>query len=165
MAGKGMMVLGSVVSAAGQMAAGAAAKNAGRYRQQVQERNAKVVEQEKEITRHKTGEDIVRFREQFEASQGTTRMALAKRGVRSDTGTGLRILLENAQKADQDIAAALYNAELGERTLDERATQMRLQGQLYAFEGRQQQRASMLSAGGSLLAGLSKAGKYGKDSA
>ena len=157
-----MMVLGSVMSAAGQMAAGAAAKNAGRYRQQVQERNAKVVEQEKLVKHHQTGVDIVRFREQFAATAGTTRMALSKSGVRTDTGTGLRILMENAQRADEDIATAFYNAELGPRTLDEKATQMRLQGQLYAYEGRAQQRASMFSAGGSLLAGLSKAEQYGK---
>ena len=157
-----MMVLGSVMSAAGQMAAGAAAKNAGRYRQQVQERNAKVVEQEKLVRHHKTGEDIVRFREKISALQGTARVAVSKSGPMSGTGTALRILMENAQEADEDLARAFYNAEMEERSLDEKATQMRLQGQLYAYEGRAQQRASMFSAGGSLLAGLSKAEQYGK---
>ena len=156
------MVVGAVMSAAGQVAAGSAAKSAGRYRQQVQERNAKVVEQEKLVRHHKTGEDIVRFREQFAATEGTTRMALSKSGVLTDTGTGLRILMENAQRADEDIATAFYNAELGQRTLDEKATQMRLQGKLYAYEGRAQASASYLQAGSSLISGLNKASVYGK---
>ena len=151
------MVVGAVMSAAGQVAAGSAAKSAGRYRQQVQERNAKVVEQEKLVRHHKTGEDIVRFREQFAATEGTTRMALSKSGVRTDTGTGLRILMENAQRADEDIATAFYNAELGERSLDEKAQMMRLQGNLYAYEGRMQARAAYLKAGSSLITWLSKA--------
>ena len=156
------MAAGSIMSAAGQVKAGKAAKAAGRYRQQMAERNAKVVEQEKLVRHHKTGEDIVRFREQISATQGTARMALAKRGVRSDTGTGLRILMENAQRADEDIATAFYNAELGERSLDEKAQMMRLQGNLYAYEGRMQASAAYLKAGSSLITGLSKASKYGK---
>lgn len=160
MAGPELIVAGAVMSAAGQVAAGSAAKKAGQYRQQIQERNAKVVEQEKLVRHHKTGEDIVRFRKQISALQGTARMAVSKRGARSDTGTGLRILMENAQKADEDIATAFYNAELGERSLDEKATMMRLQGNLYAYEGSAQKRASMFSAGGTLLSGFAEAQGY-----
>ena len=155
-----MMLVGPAMSAAGSMKAGKAADAAGKYKQQVAERNAKVVEQEKLIKHHQTGEDIIRFREKFRAVQGGTAMSLAKAGVRSDTGTGLRIMMENARLADEDIAAAFYNAELGQRTLDEKATQMRLQGEMYAFEGRSQKSAYQMKAATSLLSGLSKASPY-----
>jgi hypothetical protein len=105
-----LMLVGPAMSAAGSMKAGKAADAAGKYKQQVAERNAKVVEQEKLIKHHQTGEDIIRFREKFRAVQGGTAMSLAKAGVRSDTGTGLRIMMENARLADEDIAAALVNA-------------------------------------------------------
>jgi hypothetical protein len=69
-------------------------------------------------------------------------------------------MMENARLADEDIAAAFYNAELGQRTLDEKATQMRLQGEMYAFEGRSQKSAYQMKAATSLLSGLSKASPY-----
>ena len=155
-----VMAAGALVAAAGSVKAGKAASAAGKYKQQVAERNAKVVEQKKLIEHHQTGEDIIRFREKFAAVQGGTAMSLAKAGVRSDTGTGLRIMMENARLADEDIAAAFYNAELGQRTLDEKATQMRLQGEMSAFEGRAQKSAYQTRAASSLLSGLGQAYSY-----
>ena len=154
-------ILGSaVLSAAGSIYAGNAAKQAGDYQASIAERNAKVAEQEKEILALQTEQEILSFRDDFEAMQSTVGVAYRKSGVQAGTGTALQVLMANSHKADKDIAEVRYNAELGKRMMDEKAMEWRLRGSIAKMEGRARRTAGYIGAGSSLLKGYAQAQPY-----
>jgi|TARA_R100001126_G_scaffold101044_1_gene80610 hypothetical protein len=117
----------------------AAAKQAstiGKYNQAVQERNAKVSEQEAQAIEQQKNLDIQRFDKQFAQLQGQTKTAILKSGATLE-GSGLRILRANAEEAEVEKDIIEYNASIGKTRAFERANFARMQGNLERMRARQ----------------------------
>jgi hypothetical protein len=87
------------VTAATSVVAGRQASAAGKYNQDIFNRNAEVKEQEAEIIRQRTEYEIAQFDRKFAALQGQTKTAVLKSGAEL-SGSGLRILRSNAEQAE-----------------------------------------------------------------
>jgi hypothetical protein len=80
--------MANVIAAAGSVAAARQASAMGKYNQQVQERNARVAEQEAETLRSKNEFDIARFDQELLQLAGQTTVSINKSGVEL-SGSGL----------------------------------------------------------------------------
>ena len=133
------------------IAAAKQASAAGKYNQQIQERNALVAEQEAEVIRQKSEYDIAQFDRKFAALQGQTKTAVLKSGAEL-SGSALRILRANAEEAELEKALIEYNAKIGESRSFEQANFARMQGQLARQQARIAELGYYAKAGESLLA-------------
>ena len=133
------------------IAAAKQASEAGKYNQQIQERNALVAEQEAETIRQKSEYDIAQFDRKFAALQGQTKTAVLKSGAEL-SGSALRILRANAEEAELEKALIEYNAKIGESRSFEQANFARMQGQVARQQARIAELGYYAKAGQSLLA-------------
>lgn len=146
----------SLLSAKSALESGKAQQRANEFNAQVQERNAKVSEQQAELIRQKSELDIQRFQSNFDRLQATTQQAFRYNGFVATGGTPLKVAMENAREADEEIAARRYNASVGQQQALESATESRMQADLNRLYGRQARTASYYQAAGSLLGGASQ---------
>ena len=131
----------------------AAAKQAGamgKYNQDVQERNAKVSEQEAERLEQQKEFDIARFDQQFTQLQGQTKTAIYKSGVEL-SGSGLRIMRYNAEQAEIEKDILDYNSKVAQSQKLEQANFARMKGQVARMEAKQAQLGYYAAAGQSLM--------------
>ena len=126
------------------------------YNADINERNAKVAEQEAEQLVFQEEQSIVQFREDISDLQDATAMAYRYNGWIAEEGTPLKVALANAQEADEEIATRRYNAAVGRAELTEGATQERLQGNLNRMYGKAARRAGQFAAASSLLSSAAK---------
>jgi tetrahydromethanopterin S-methyltransferase subunit H len=140
----------SWVSAAVSVAAAKQASAAGKYNQAVQNRNAKVAEQEAQIIEDKKNLDIARFDQEFIKLQGETKTAVLKSGAEL-SGSGLRILRNNAKQAELEKGIIEYNAKIGKARAFEQANFARMQGVVARNEARAAELGYYSQAGQSLL--------------
>lgn len=147
-----------LLTAAGQIQEGRAAKAEGKSGQNIQNYNAAVSESEA-----KAIEDTAKFegiRQVREATriQSALRARLGVSGVRTDIGAP--VLLAEEQAAESELAGFLIGAEARARAGRARseATLARLQGKLFRERGRQIRTAKFLQAGGTLLTGFGSSG-------
>ena len=89
----------SAVTAVTAVAAARQASATGKYNQAIQERNAKVAEQEAEQIEKQKEFDIAKFDQQFAQLQGQTKTRVLFSGAEL-SGSGLRILRSNAEQAE-----------------------------------------------------------------
>jgi len=146
----------SLLSASSAIQQGATQAAAGRFNQQVAERNAKALEKQQDQIDRSTSLDIARFRKNFDRLQGAASQAFRYNGWVASGGTPLQILLANASEADEEIALTRYNAEVGKQQLQEEALNMRLQGRLQRMYGQAARRAGYMRAATSLLQGAAQ---------
>jgi len=141
------------IQAGTAIVAGRQASAVGKYNQAIQNRNAEVLEQEGELIEKQKEFDIARFDQQFSALQGQTKTNVLFSGSEL-SGSGLRILRQNAEQAEIEKDIIDYNAKIGKRRKDEEANFARMSGSL----ARQQAKATELGyyaqAGTSLLKGF-----------
>ena len=137
---------------AGQAAAGAASA-AGRYNQAVADRNKALLDQQAEQAVFRTGQEIVRFRSQFQELQAASAAAMRFNGVVASSGTPLDVLLENAEQADAQIAAIQYNGAAEARDLRQEGINQQLQGSIAALEANAQASAIRASTVTSVFKG------------
>ena len=104
------------VTAIASVAAAQQASAAGRYNQAVQERNAKVKEQEAEQAEKQLDFDLARFDQQFVKLQGETKTAVLTSGVEL-SGSGLRILQYNSEQAEIEKNILDYNSKVAQSLL------------------------------------------------
>jgi hypothetical protein len=71
-------------------------------------------------------------------------------------GTPLKVAMENARQADEEIAMRRYNAAIGQQQALESATEARMQADLNRLYGAQASQASYYQAGSTLLSGASR---------
>ena len=71
---------------------------AGKYNQQVYNRNAQIAEQEAQQIEKQTEVDLQRFDQNFKQLQGQTTTRILKSGAELG-GTGIRVLRRNAEEA------------------------------------------------------------------
>ena len=123
---------------------------AGKYNQSIQERNAKIAEQEAAQIEKQLEFDIARFDQKFDQLQGQTTTRIAKTGA-DFSGTGLRILRANAQQAEVERNIMEYNAKIGQARKFEEANFARIQGQVARQTARTAQIGTIVQTGTSLL--------------
>jgi hypothetical protein len=153
----GAVVGSSLLSAKASLESGKAQQRANEFNAQVQERNALVSEQEAELLRKKSELDIQSFQQDFDRLQASTMQAFRYNGFVATGGTPLKVAMENARQADEEIAMRRYNAAIGQQQILESATEARMQADLNRLYGRQARQASYYQAAGSLLSGASRA--------
>lgn len=142
------------VSAATSIAAARQASAAGKFNQQIQNRNAQIAEQEAERLEQQLEFDLARFDDQFAQLQGETRVSALKSGVEL-SGSALRILRKNAEEAELQKNVMEYNSKVAQNQKLEEANFARMQGSLARQQGRAaairyygQAGSSLLSLGG-----------------
>ena len=147
----------SVMGAKAAADAGRAQQKAHDYNAQINERNAKVAEQEGARNRFLAELDLMRAREDFRNLQGATQQAFRYNGFMGNTGTAYLVAMENANEFDRDAEMARYNARVGEEQAKESALQERMQADLNRMYGRAAAKAGRTRAMGTLLGGVSSA--------
>ena len=123
---------------------------AGKYNQSIQERNAKIAEQEAAQIEKQLEFDIARFDQKVVQLQGQTTTRIAKTGA-DFTGTGLRVLRANAEEAEKERNIMEYNAKIGQARKFEEANFSRIQGQVARQTARTAQIGTIVQTGTSLL--------------
>jgi len=146
----------SLLLAKAALESGKAQQRANEFNAQVQERNAKVAEQEAEQLRIGSELQIQDFAKSFDRLQASTQQAFRYNGFVATGGTPLRVAMENARQADEEIAMRRYNAAIGQQQALESASQSRMQADLNRLYGRQARQASYYQAGSTLLSGASQ---------
>lgn len=146
-----MQLGGMFLSYAGSEGAAEAQRRAGRFNKDVASRNAHMLELAADEARLQTALDIIDFRAQYGAFEKQTEAAIMASGFDAYSGTGLEILLSNADKADEDIRKLKRAGEVARQNMREQAVAANLQGTLAMFEGEQMARATKLAGTVSLL--------------
>ena len=123
---------------------------AGKYNQSIQERNAKIAEQEAAQIEKQLEFDIARFDQKVVQLQGQTTTRIAKTGA-DLSGTGLRVLRANAEEAEKERNIMEYNAKIGQARKFEEANFYRIQGQVARQTARTAQIGTIVQTGTSLL--------------
>lgn len=138
------------VSAVTSVSAARQASAAGKYNQAIQERNAQVAEQEGEQIEKQKEFDIAKFDQQFAQLQGQTKTRILKSGV-DLSGTGLRILRQNAEQAEIEKDIIDYNAKINQAKKFEEANFSRISGQIARQQAKEKELGYYSQAGTSLL--------------
>jgi len=142
--------MGNTIAAIGSIAAAKQASAMGKYNQQVQERNAKVSEQEAEAIKNKNEFDIARFDQQLLQLTGQTEVSLNKSLVEL-SGSGLNVLNYNTRQGEIQKDVMNYNALVRESRAIENANFARIQGAIERQRGRAKRNENLFKAGASLL--------------
>ena len=138
------------ISAVASVAAAQQASAAGKYNQAVQERNARVAEQEAEQMEKQKEFDLVRFDQQFSQLQGETKTAILTSGVEL-SGSGLNVMRYNAQQAEIEKDILDYNSKVAQSQKMEEANFARMRGQIARNEAKAAQIGYYAQAGQSLM--------------
>ena len=138
-----------VMGAAQYKAQGAA----GKYNQSVANRNALVLEGQKDQIEAKAEFDIAQFQKQFTKIEGETRVALAKSGVELGSGSAYNIELSNAYEAKLQENLIEYNSKVAQSNKQEEANFARIRGTMARQEAKMAQIGTIASTG-SLLYGM-----------
>jgi len=138
------------VTAVASIAAAQQASAVGKYNQAIQERNARVAEQEAAQMEQRLEFDLARFDQQFAELQGQTKTRIVKSGAEL-SGSGLRILRSNAEQAEIEKDVLDYNSKVAQSRKLEEANFARMSGQMARMEARQAQFGYYAQAGQSLL--------------
>jgi hypothetical protein len=132
------------------IAAAQQASAIGKYNQSIQNRNAQVAEQEAQAIEQQKELDIQKFDQQFAQLQGETKTKILTSGAEL-SGSGLRILRQNAEQAEIEKDIIEYNAKIGQSRAFEQANFARMQGNLARMQARQAEFGYYARAGESLL--------------
>lgn len=143
----------SAVTAVTAVAAARQASAAGKYNQDIANRNAEIKEQEAEIIEQQKEFDITKFDQQFEKLQGETKTKILFSGAEL-SGSGLRILRANAEQAEIEKDIIEYNANINKQRKFEEANFARMQGNIARQQARSTELGYYGQAGMSLLRGF-----------
>ena len=143
----------SAVTAVTAVAAARQASAAGKYNQDIANRNAEIKEQEAEIIEQQKEFDITKFDQQFEKLQGETKTKILFSGAEL-SGSGLRILRANAEQAEIEKDIIEYNANINKQRKFEEANFARMQGVVARNQARFAELGYYSQVGTSLLTGF-----------
>ena len=138
------------LTAVASVAAAQQASAAGKYNQAVQERNARVKEQEAAQMEKQKEFDLARFDQQFSQLQGETKTAVLTSGVEL-SGSGLNVMRYNAEQAEIEKDILDYNSKVAQSQKIEEANFARMRGQIARNEARAAQIGYYAQAGQSLM--------------
>ena len=154
--GTGTKLIGGMQQARGMRAAGRAAAQTAAYNAKIDERDAKVAENEARYRIQRGDYEVAQFAKDFGAMQAAASTRYLKSGVQM-TGTPLKVLAESAAEADEEKKTLALVARTDAGRMEERARDARLRGQLTLLEGRQQQTAYNIRARSATMSALSSA--------
>ena len=157
MAAAGVNIAGGILGAAGNLKSGKAAQKVAEYNAQIQERNARGQEQAADRKLFMQDVENVRFRQEAKSFLQGVGVAYRKSGVVASGGTPLLVLLDSAEKADQDMENATYNSRVAALGMRETATGLRMDASLKRIEGRIRRQQYQSKAFASLLGSASDA--------
>ena len=141
---------------------------AGKYNQSIQNRNAQIAEQEAQQIEKQKEFDLQRFDQNIQQLEGQTITRIAKTGA-DFSGTGLRILRNNAEQAEVEKNVITYNSKVAAAQRREAGNMFRISGQFARQQGKQAAISTLVStgltfagssAGKSLLGGSKPAGTF-----
>ena len=155
--GAALALGGMALGYAGSMGQAEAQRRAGRFNKDVASRNAHMLELAADEAKFQNTLDIIDFRASYGSFEKTTEAAIMASGFDAYSGTGLEILLSNAEKAEEDIRSLRRAGEVSRQNMREQAVAANLQGVLAQFEGETMARATSVAATASLL---SQAGDF-----
>jgi|21_taG_2_1085346.scaffolds.fasta_scaffold09221_2 hypothetical protein len=149
-------VYGGMQEAKGLRAAGRAAAQTAAYNAKIDERNAKVAENEARFRIQRGDYEATQFAKDFQAMQAAASTRYLKSGVQM-TGTPLLVLAESAAEADEEKKTIALVARTDAGRMEEKAREARLRGQITLLEGRQRQQAFNIRARSATMTALSDA--------
>lgn len=154
-AAAGIQVVGTVLSAAGQLKAGGAAKRAGRERRKVSQFEARQLEQQagQAVASAQRGAMEEQRRADLMSSRALALAASGGGGV--DDPTMVSLFSDIESEGAYRAGISLYQGEEEARKLKMAATAKRMEGEIAARGGEEQQQAYNLAAMGSLIEGAS----------
>lgn len=139
----------SVIQAKNQSAAG-------KYNQQVYNRNAQIAELEAQQIEKQTEVDLQRFDQKFNQLQGQTTTRILTSGA-DLSGSGLRVLHNNETQAQLERNTIRYNSKIAQQSKFNEANFARIQGGIARQQGRAAAMGTLASAAFSF--GQSKPGQ------
>ena len=123
----------------------------GKYNQGVNNRNAKVLENQAIQLEQKAEFDIAQFNKSFKKIEGSTKVATAKSGAVIDSGSAYYVALSNAYEAQLQRNLIEYNAKIAADNKREEATFAIIKGQIARNQAQLAQLETIGSTGSSLL--------------
>ena len=150
-AAAGLSLVGGLMGASGTAKSGSSGNRIAEYNAQIQERNAKVAEQQAEQRLFMSKVEEGRLREDAFEFIKNQQAAYNASNVVAGTGTALTVALESAQRADEQIRNTAFNASVDAQALREEATSRRMQAAVTRAEGAALARAKRTEAMSSLL--------------
>ena len=123
----------------------------GKYNQGVNNRNAKVLENQAIQLEQKAEFDIAQFNKSFKKIEGSTKVATAKSGAVVDSGSAYYVALSNAYEAQLQKNLIRYNAKIAADNKREEATFAIIKGQIARNQAKLAQLGTIASTGTSLL--------------
>jgi hypothetical protein len=129
---------------------------AGKYNQQVYNRNAQIAEQEAAQIEKQNEVDLQRFDQKFGQLQGQTKTRILTSGA-DLSGSGLRILHNNDTQAQLERNTITYNSKIAQQSKFNEANFARIQGGIARQQGKAAAIGTLASAAFSF--GQSKPGQ------
>jgi len=123
----------------------------GKYNQAANERTGKVLDNQAIQIEQKAEFDVAQFGKTYEKVKGETRVALAKSGVQTGTGSAYNIALANALEKRLQENLIYYNSKIAADNKREEANFARIKGQIARQESKLAQLKTVASAGTSLI--------------
>ena len=123
----------------------------GKYNQSVNNRNAKVLENQAIQLEQKAEFDIAQFNKSFKKIEGSTKVATAKSGAVVDSGSAYYVALSNAYEAQLQRNLIRYNAKIAADNKREEATFAIIKGQIARNQASLAQLQTIATTGSSLL--------------
>ena len=139
------------ISAGGSLLAGQSAMAAGKFTQNVANKNAEILEGKSE-TALQIGQNNLKIAEkQYEKAQAATDVSLVAAGVKLDQGTPLEILNNNLSEFELQKLNIEYDANMTSYDFLMQATNEKLRGEMAMYQARQQRAASFIKAAGTMV--------------
>lgn len=148
---------GAVISAAGAIEQGRAARKQANYQAKVEENNATIAGYQAIEARKAADREADAIREQRLRVLASQKTAASAAGL-TISGSVTDVMSDSAIAAEKDIQMAKYRGDVGAYNSTNEARNLRSQSILTRQAGKNAQRASYFSAGGSLLTGFGAAG-------
>ena len=123
----------------------------GKYNQGVNNRNAKVLENQAIQLEQKAEFDIAQFNKSFKKIEGSTKVATAKSGAVIDSGSAYYVALSNAYEAQLQRNLIEYNAKIAADNKREEATFAIIKGEIARNQAKLAQLQTIATTGSSLL--------------
>ena len=143
--------MGATFTAAMGVAQYKAQGKIGKYNQDVNNRNAEVLEGQVAQLESKKEFDIAQFQKEFRQLEGETTVALAKSGVELGSGSAYNIELSNAYEAKLQENLIEYNSKVAQSNKMEEANFARIRGTMARNNAKMAQINTVASTGTSLL--------------
>ena len=128
----------------------------GKYNQDVNNRNALVLEGQADQIEAKAEFDIAQFQKDFKKMEGETTVALAKSGVELGTGSAYNIELSNAYEAKLQENLIKYNSQVAVNNKMEEAKFARIQGTIARNNAKLAQINTIASTGSQFYSMMNK---------